>query len=789
MKTYSSGDQSIRKTLPKLRFLLLVQAICIAESCQTTRDDVGQLSWSCPEVRSPPYLDRLELAGRALAQNENLSHRFQTVADEGQLAIFFRAIESFLSLSPRHNSHSISNGLNSNDNAIQRDVVLRSALASMEGVAESGAVSSRCINDTGYLLVSMFQRQGWALKFLDAAGKPGPGLSEFRVNFVGDYDLCRSLLSNGTETFRGDYVTWKIAVGPIIEDNPSATPMIEWGVCMPDGCTEEEITLFASEAVQNLGLNGTMNVLKAESHTKHTQVTAATFASIVILCVVGTLMFAATLYDIVFLQWPRWEEQWKAREEERLMNSGMSGSEEDLPTLLSRPNHDEPLILNQSIKGPFPSPKGKLVKALLAFSVYTNGSKVLNTSQQPGSISCVHGIRFFSMAWVILGHIFAFCIGYIDNLVTVFSAFLSHATFDAVANALSSVDTFFTLSGLLVAYVSVTEMKRKRGQLNWGLFYFHRFWRLTPPYMLAMVLVLGLQQYCGQGPLWESLQPSDKVYCEKYWWTNLLYVNNLVHLDEPCFPHTWYLANDMQFYVISPLMIIPFYFNSFLGLGSCAIFFATHVITTGVLSAQHNWSPTLIAAANGKNFHSYFSGYYTTPWCRIGPYIVGIVTGYLLATKKNNIKLNWPIATIGWICAIAVALSVVYGLRGDISGDHPSSVLTAALYNALARSAWGICVAWVIVACVTGWGGFVNTFLSWSPFVVLSKLTYMAYLVHIYLINIYYGNQQTLVHMTSFNFAIIYMSILVATYAVSFVLMLALESPMIGLEKVFLPQR
>ena len=164
MKTYSSGDQSIRKTLPKLRFLLLVQAICIAESCQTTRDDVGQLSWSCPEVRSPPYLDRLELAGRALAQNENLSHRFQTVADEGQLAIFFRAIESFLSLSPRHNSHSISNGLNSNDNAIQRDVVLRSALASMEGVAESGAVSSRCINDTGYLLVSMFQRQGWALK-------------------------------------------------------------------------------------------------------------------------------------------------------------------------------------------------------------------------------------------------------------------------------------------------------------------------------------------------------------------------------------------------------------------------------------------------------------------------------------------------------------------------------------------------------------------------------------------------------------------------------------------------
>ena len=79
----------------------------------------------------------------------------------------------------------------------------------------------------------------------------------------------------------------------------------------------------------------------------------------------------------------------------------------------------------------------------------------------------------------------------------------------------------------------------------------------------------------------------------------------------------------------------------------------------------------------------------------------------------NNIYLfPQPIATIGWICAIAVALSVVYGLRGDISGDHPSSVLTAALYNALARSAWGICVAWVIVACVTGWGGRASLYFA-----------------------------------------------------------------------------
>ena len=45
-------------------------------------------------------------------------------------------------------------------------------------------------------------------------------------------------------------------------------------------------------------------------------------------------------------------------------------------------------------------------RALLCFSVYTNGAKVLDTKTGPGSIDCIHGIRFLSMSWVVLGHVF-----------------------------------------------------------------------------------------------------------------------------------------------------------------------------------------------------------------------------------------------------------------------------------------------------------------------------------------------------------------------------------------------
>ena len=53
---------------------------------------------------------------------------------------------------------------------------------------------------------------------------------------------------------------------------------------------------------------------------------------------------------------------------------------------------------------------GLAAKILLCFSLYTNGGKILSTGQPPGAITCLHGIRFLSMTWVILGHSGAFSV-------------------------------------------------------------------------------------------------------------------------------------------------------------------------------------------------------------------------------------------------------------------------------------------------------------------------------------------------------------------------------------------
>ena len=49
--------------------------------------------------------------------------------------------------------------------------------------------------------------------------------------------------------------------------------------------------------------------------------------------------------------------------------------------------------------------------------------------------------------------------------------------FQAVTNAFPSVDTFFLLSGCLVTYLTLKELDKTNGRLNWIMFYVHRYLR------------------------------------------------------------------------------------------------------------------------------------------------------------------------------------------------------------------------------------------------------------------------------------------------------------------------
>ena len=114
---------------------------------------------------------------------------------------------------------------------------------------------------------------------------------------------------------------------------------------------------------------------------------------------------------------------------------------------------------------------------LLAFSLYTNIRKWLNTKSSGDDLGCVHGIRFLSTAWVILAHTY-----YMVTFVPVWNMvdlkkIHEDWTILTVLNSTVSVDTFFVLSGMLVAYNLLKMLNRTKGKINIPMFYIHRYLR------------------------------------------------------------------------------------------------------------------------------------------------------------------------------------------------------------------------------------------------------------------------------------------------------------------------
>ena len=82
-------------------------------------------------------------------------------------------------------------------------------------------------------------------------------------------------------------------------------------------------------------------------------------------------------------------------------------------------------------------------------------------------------------------------------------------------------------SGFLVTYLTLKELAKTNGRVNWFLFYFHRFWRITPLYMVCLAIWATLIIHFGKGPNKDDYAQFRTEVCRDYWWANLLYIQNL----------------------------------------------------------------------------------------------------------------------------------------------------------------------------------------------------------------------------------------------------------------------
>ncbi|RZC39379.1 nose resistant to fluoxetine protein 6-like, partial [Asbolus verrucosus] len=198
---------------------------------------------------------------------------------------------------------------------------------------------------------------------------------------------------------------------------------------------------------------------------------------------------------------------------------------------------------------------------LLAFSLLTNGKKLLHISQNnPEQIQCLNGMRFISMMWVIAGHGFIAMESVpLINYATI-DEYQDSMKMQYMASAPIAVDTFFFLSGFLLCYgylKAAAKVPPIKQILGIPMMIVHRYLRLTPALAATYLTAITIFRMTGIGPMWDAVALPMKEQCKKHWWSFFLYVQNYVNYNDICLNHTWYLSADMQMFILSPLVLIP----------------------------------------------------------------------------------------------------------------------------------------------------------------------------------------------------------------------------------------
>uniref|UniRef100_A0A6P4EQ16 Nose resistant to fluoxetine protein 6-like isoform X1 n=1 Tax=Drosophila rhopaloa TaxID=1041015 RepID=A0A6P4EQ16_DRORH len=601
------------------------------------------------------------------------------------------------------------------------------------GVSDSEVPNQKdlqCLTDMAALMNGFSTNQYWALKMIDSWGSIPSGILTGNTFDLGYFDECLSInkVISSTQKISGKYC-FLIANSMRI------------ATCFPASCSSTQMDIFVEQLLQKfLNFNSSslsMKISEASCQTSDGEPwDGLTIFTIVLLSVMGGLVTVFTFYDYFLCK-----------------------DQDQVPAL---------------------------VKAFSARANSRSLFRIVPSKSNPNVIECLNGIRCMSLIWVIFSHEFIFTLK-APNLNTAelfswagepFASFVVHGYF--------SVDSFFVLGGLLVSMIALRSMDKSGGKLNPLMMYLHRIIRILPVVAIAILIYTTMMPVVSGGPMFKSGY-HGKEYCEKGWFWTLLFVQNYAVLDI-CLDHTWYLAVDMQLYIISPILLLSIYKWGKKAASGIAVLV---VLLSGCLFATQMVNHYSLLIKNTSDDDGVPNKkLYLATHTHAAPWLIGFLFGYFLHLNRGKkFQLSWLAVWSGWILSLAMLFTSIFALYPAAKWTAPPlSTLEESLYYTLTRLAWPMAICWVIFACMQGYGGLANSFLStplWQP---LSRLSYSVYIWHMFVQEVNSRNVRTNTHFSTYSRLEHFWFDLGFTVLMSYLLYLIIEAPLCGFDSLLRPR-
>ncbi|KAK8402150.1 hypothetical protein O3P69_001321 [Scylla paramamosain] len=373
---------------------------------------------------------------------------------------------------------------------------------------------------------------------------------------------------------------------------------------------------------------------------------------------------------------------------------------------------------------------------LHCFSLTQNWTRLMSHSTAETHLQTLDGIRVTSMMWVILAHRYMF---------------------------------------FLISAANPRDITKRIAEFTFPGYCLQRYLRLVPAMGYVMWMCTSLLPHLGSGPVWErTYEGLFGRPCANAAWSNLLFLNNFSDPSDMCLGHLWSLAVEWQLYLVVPLLLLPVYRwpawrCRWLPLAACL---TMSVLLPAFITLLNDLPPTA-THWDDEATRAYYSTYYVVPWCRAGPYLVGLAAGVLYHwLDENNLILTQGCVRA---CGAACWAAVVVVLMGP-SWIGGSGTLWAAVYSSLARPAWAAALAFFVINAFKGQPGVVSWFFSRPVFTPLCRLSYCMFLVSLPL-QALAASRPHKIHYDHLTAAYLVLGDLCLSALVSVVVLLLVEAP------------
>ncbi|XP_028969093.1 nose resistant to fluoxetine protein 6 [Galendromus occidentalis] len=607
----------------------------------------------------------------------------------------------------------------------------------------------------------------WALRMVDSMGKPPSGLASGTVADLGNYDQCLEVVApNGDDEvdFTGQYCTFYMNPKKVkflkkvidrFQENGEyinrADPLqwlnqdlflgVRMGICIPSTCSGGEIQYMAKALLEKYGVIPTVAGCELPRTGKEPLTRTQKFM-FGLISSFTTIITIASLWEYYYIYYKK-----------------------------------QP---SRSLK--------PLYTVVHCFSAVENTRKLLSTKVALDSdayrLRFIHGMRFFSASWVILGHTYFLIIPTaLANSLNIIKL-QEDIWFCLIGNAFPCIQTFLFMSGFLLSFNVLKYLSSYKKSLAMPIFLLlaRRYIRLTTPIMFLVGLFLVLPRFIS-GPVYSEYKDIVFGTCEINWWRVLLHVNNWIPFFDMCLAHLWYVSVDWQIY--STLWVIPIIMlrRKRLGLGLCALVIFGTAVMVGIQTKVNSYQPTPIYSdPNVNRTFDASNEVYFKPFAHAGSFCIGIITGYMVLAY-GTYKLAVCTQGLLWILSGTIGLLVVFGPYKWFAGA-PHEGWDAVIYAATHRTAWSIGLGWLSFACATGRGGLINGLLAWKALIPMSRLSFSAFMLQtVVLLTRTMTARDRLIFSHDYLLRDFFATYMV-TYLASFVMYLLIEAPIGNLEKM-----